>query len=410
MNKPRPIYNKDGELTGYKQEVKWRNQRRYFTRRTAAAAEKAWANAIADFEAGREPYDRYKLERPGGTEAGEGVEGVEQEPTAETFGEYLARWHPTRRLTPRARRNQTIYLDARIIPDLGHLRLTADEMTKPRIQGWVWGLEEEYAPRYVRTLLGVVRVALLDAVDDPVVPLDATPVVRIRMEPVESTGRVALTPEQVAAVASRCGVHETLVWSLAFTGCRIGELLARDVSDWSWRTGITIAGRPVEPAMEDGERPRKRKKGVKKGAASKTPAGARTIPLCAGHSGMLRDYVDGRSDGPLFRGGRGGRAGRATYFAVYETMVAAVEAAREAGADLPPGKISPHWLRKTHKTWIREAKCDPRAIDERIGHASQGMDALYVDVTPAMRREIVAALDPRWALAMAAPKRLRRSA
>jgi len=153
MNKPRPIYNKDGELTGYKQEVKWRNQRRYFTRRTAAAAEKAWANAIADFEAGKEPYDRYKLERPGG------VEAADQEPAVETFESWLLRWHAKRRLGPDTRISQTSWIRSRLIPDLGHLRLTNDEMTRAEIQEWVWELEDEYSSRYIASLLGVVRVA-----------------------------------------------------------------------------------------------------------------------------------------------------------------------------------------------------------------------------------------------------------
>lgn len=401
MNKPRPIYNKDGELTGYKQEVKWRNQRRYFTRRTVAAAERAWANAIADFEAGREPYDRYKLQRPGGAE-GEG----DQQPPAETFESWLRRWHAKRRLGPDTRISQTSWINSRIIPDLGDLQLTNEEMTRSQIQEWVWELEDEYSSRYIGSLLGVVRVALLDAIDDPSIPLSASPVVRIRISPPDPTGRKALTPGQVAAVASRCGVHEALIWSLAFTGCRIGELLKRDVADWSWRTGITIAGRTVEAGDEDPDRPRKRKRGTKKGVASKTPAGARTIPLCAGHAALVRDHVAGRVTGPLFVGRLGQRPVRS---AVHATVKRAVKQAIRDGIDVPEG-VSPHWFRKTSKTWLRDAKCDPRAIDERIGHASKGMDAVYVDETVAMRAEILAALQSRWEAAMVAPERLRRTA
>lgn len=391
MNKPRAIRNKDGVITGYKVEVKWRGQRYYFTRRTAAAAETCWAKAIADLEANIHPYDRYKHEKPQVAEA----------PKAITFGEWLDDWHPKRRLTPKTRYNQTTCIDAHVTPDLGDVPLIDGEMTRSRIQEWVWTLEEEYAPRYVRMIYGIVRLALNDAIDEPSVPLTASPMVRIRFEEMDPTGRRALTPEQVAAVASRCGIHATLVWSLAFTGARIGELLARDVSDWSWRTGITIAGKPVEV---DESEPRRRKKGTKKTKASKTAAGARTINLCASHNAMIRDYAGARREGPLFIGRYGKRA---DYHSVYETVARAAEAARTAKVDIPAG-FSPHWLRKTARTWGSEDKAQRIALDYRMGHATPGMEGIYEEPTPAMLDEIAKGLEVRWQQAMAAPGLLRR--
>lgn len=398
MNKPRPIKNKAGEIIGYKQEVKWRNQRRYFTRRTAAAAEACWARAISDFEAGVEPYDRYMHAKP------------QLEIRAITFGEWLDEWHPKRHLSEQARKNQTWAIEGRIKPDLGHLPLTDKGITQPHIQAWVWELEEEYAPRYVRTLLSLVRVALRHAVRDPAIPLTISPVSEIQLESLDSTGRTALTPEQVEAVVSRCGVHEQLFRSMAFAGARLGELIKRDVDDWSWRTGITISARRVE--ARDDDRPRKRKAGARKAPASKSAAGGRTIELCPSHNAEIRDYLDGRTAGSLYLG----RDGRPSRGAAYQMFAKAVKEAREAyrkqeaanvkrrragktaettAVDVPEG-ASPHWLRHTHKTWLRDAKCDPRAIDERIGHKSEGMDSIYVHPTDAMRAEILDALEGLW--------------
>lgn len=385
MNKPRPVYNKrTGALTGYKQEVKWRGQARYFTRRTAAAAEACWARAIADFEAGLEPYDRYRHAAPEPKDA----------TPAPLFGDWVDEWHPKRHLGDDARKNQTAIIRARIKPDLGHLPLTAEGITQPHIQAWVWELEDEYSPRYVRTMLSVARVALRHAARDPAVPLTLSPVVEIQLEPLDSTGRVALTAEQVGAVVSRCGVHRDLFESMAFTGARIGELLKRDVEDWSWRTGLAIAARQAAPKADDAAR--KRKRGTRKAPASKTAAGSRTIELCASHAAAIRDGLDGRTSGPLYRG----RDGRASRSAAYQMFVKAAAEARAAAkktkVDVPEG-LSPHWLRHTHKTWLRGARCDPVAIDERIGHKTGGMDGIYVHVTPAMRAEILTVLEARWA-------------
>lgn len=402
MNKPRPVYNtRTGALTGYRQDVKWRGQSRSFTRRTVAAAEACWARAISDFEAGLEPYDRYRHEAPGSKKPA---------PTAKTFSDWLDEWHPKRHLSEQARKNQTSLIKARVKPDLGHLPLTDEGITQPRIQAWVWELEEEYAPRYVRTLLSLVRVALRHAVRNPEIPLTISPVSEIQLEPLDSTGRTALTPEQVEAIVSRCGIHEQLFRSMAFSGARLGELLKRDVEDWSWRTGIAISARRVEPKIDD--RVRKRKTGARKAPASKSAAGGRVIELCPSHNAETRDYLDGRSSGSLYRG----RDGRPSRGAAYQMFAKAVKEAREAyrkqeaenvrrrragkppvavAVDVPEG-TSPHWLRHTHKTWLRSAKCDPRAVDERIGHKSEGMDGIYVHPTDVMRAEILVVLEALW--------------
>jgi integrase len=401
VNKPRPVYNRAGDLIGYKQEVKWRGHRRYFTRRTYAAAERCWALAVADFEAGKEPYDRYRQKQP------------ERETRPINFGEWLDEWHPRRHLSDQARKNQTSLIKARVKPDLGHLPLTNEGFTQPHIQAWVWELEEEYAPRYVRTLLSHVRVALRHAVRDPNIALTVSPVSEIQLEPLDSTGRRSLSPEQAEAIVSRCGVHEHLFRSLAFTGARLGELIKRDVDDWSWRTGITISARRVEVPTDD--RPRKRKTGTRKAPASKSAAGGRVIELCPSHNAETRDYLDGRDAGSLYLG----RDGRPSRGAAYQMFAKAVKEAREAhrkqeannvkkrragkppetsAVDVPEG-VSPHWLRHTHKTWLRDAKCDPVAINERIGHKTEGMDGIYVHPTDAMRVEILEVLEVIWAQA-----------
>lgn len=77
------------------------------------------------------------------------------------------------------------------------------------------------------------------------------------------------------------------------------------------------------------------------------------------------------------------------------------DAAQGRRALLPASAVAeglvPHDLRHTHKTWLAEDECEPVARDERLGHATPGMDGVYIHVTPRMRKKIVKALQTRWA-------------
>ena len=55
-----------------------------------------------------------------------------------------------------------------------------------------------------------------------------------------------------------------------------------------------------------------------------------------------------------------------------------------------------HDLRHTHKTWLADDGIPPVARDERLGHATPGMDGVYIHATPAMRKRVLAALQRRW--------------
>jgi integrase len=53
-------------------------------------------------------------------------------------------------------------------------------------------------------------------------------------------------------------------------------------------------------------------------------------------------------------------------------------------------------LRHTHKTWLAEDGIEPVARDERLGHATPGIDGVYIHATSAMRKRILGALERRW--------------
>jgi len=271
--------------------------------------------------------------------------------------------------------NEKGHLDNNIIPAFGSL--TWDNLTRLRIQRWVNALYDEgYAPRSVRRIYGTFKTLVLDAIDELAVPISASPFVRIRLPAIEPTGRRALTPAEIGSICHRFDQHRELAKTLAMTGCRVGELLARDVSDWSPMAGLSIPPGTSKRRGEGG--PRRR--------GSKTPAGIRLIPICGSHRKSLQAYVGTRSTGPLFLN-RDKK--RVKYDAFLHRFGAAAEA---AGLE----DVTPHWFRHSLKTWLRDHKCDPVAVDQVLGHKTGGMDAVYVHVTPGMLADVVSAMESLW--------------
>lgn len=344
-----------------------------WTRDTMVEAQIVAGDAEKDIRAGIDCYLRYNIE-----------------PTRDemTVGQWIAKWRVDRGIVKHHATVEKSMLDRYVIPAFGKLPMTAKGLPRLAVQQWVNRLSAEgNSPRYVRGIYGVFSKLINDAVDDATTPLDASPCVRITLPALDPTGRRALSVDEVAAICSRCGIYSAAAWTLAFTGMRIGELLARDVSDWSPFTGITIAAKIDLNAKAAGKTKAKKR-------AAKTPAGGRTIPLCASHGRAIRDALDGRSTGPLIRNSR---KVRANYWTFNGAFGRAAEAAGLA-------EVTPHWLRGTLKTWLREDGCDDRAIDQVLGHRSPGMDGVYVYVTPVMLKQITDALEIRWLSAHASSR------
>ncbi len=349
--------------------------RKSYSAPTLAEAQILAARAELDLREGTHPDERYKVaERRAGM----------------TVGEWIAVWRVDRALSPGTAVNERSHLDNHILPALGHLVLDddyagPDKLTPLRVQRWVDRLSADgYAPRTVKTVYGWFKTVVFAAIDEPSVPITASPFRRVRLPAVEPTGRGALEPEEVGAVLGGLRTHAELGWTLAFTGARVGELLARDVGDWS-----PLAGLSIPPGTRRGRADR----AGGRAHGAKTPAGVRTIGFCGSHREMLRAYVGERRTGPLFLNRDRRRVGYDTFLKRFE------EAAKAAG--LPD--VTPHWFRHTVITWLQEDGCNQLAIDEHVGHRTPGMRGVYGHVTPAMRAPILASLESRWRRARGLP-------
>lgn len=312
-----------------------------------------------------------------------------------TVGEWVARWRQDRALGALAQDHERTVLDRYILPTWGPVPLDAEHVTRLEVQRWVNRLPG--APRSVHGRYSTFAKMIRDAIDEPGVPLNSDPCTRIALPKPEPTGRRALTEAEVAAIAAGSGHYGMVVWTLAFTGMRVSELLSRDISHLHPLSGLQLPPAVARRGSRQVESAAPKRRG---NTAGKTPASIRTVSLCGSHRDALRAHLGARTEGPLFVTPGGSRPARQT---VWKWIAKGCEA---AGIDEP---ISPHWFRHTHKTWLREAKVDTVAIDERIGHERKGMD-IYVHVTAAMHADILAELETRWAVAHGKTRPVKRRA
>jgi integrase/recombinase XerD len=97
-------------------------------------------------------------------------------------------------------------------------------------------------------------------------------------------------------------------------------------------------------------------------------------------------HVEPARGGPLFLGDRGRRLARQQAFAVVRG--AALRARL-------PDSVSPHTLRHSFATHLREGGADLRIVQELLGHASISTTQLYTHLTGERIREVYARAHPR---------------
>ncbi len=65
------------------------------------------------------------------------------------------------------------------------------------------------------------------------------------------------------------------------------------------------------------------------------------------------------------------------------------------------GKFKPHDYRHSHATWLDVAGVSKVIQMDRRGHAMQGMDRIYMHVTPGVRQRLCDVLESLWQDALA---------
>lgn len=372
--------------TKVRTQIRWSHNRSVKPHMTAIqnkrAADKIGIDAEADCDEGIHPQERFDripvLVRP------------------MTVGDWYDRVAAVKAFkTAGSRRNWFSYMRLYILPTWRDVPIDDEHITPFGLQTWVDGLD--LAPRSVATVSGALKTLLLDAVDDPTVPLSRNPYGRLRLPTPEATGRRGLTTAEVAAICTlpqrRPDDPTPPAWwgiflkTLFFTGMRCDELLARDVEHFRPLLGIEV---PQTSANRRGRAATRTEadaggRGARRRTAGKTAAAVRHVLLCGSHRAELIAYLDGRTSGPLFVSTHGKRPG---YAAAYLLVTKAADAAGLT-------EVSPHYGRYTAKSWLADGEVHERAIDYQIGHEPARMGR-YVTPSAAMLAKIPAVLEERW--------------
>lgn len=267
-----------------------------------------------------------------------------------TLEEWVSRWRATAvHLRPSSRERVEITLRRDILPRLGARPLAS--IGAADVQALVAELVAEgKAPATVRKTYNVLSGILRAAVREGLIA--RSPAVGIQLPQLPRTEMRFLTAEEVARLAQEAAPYEAAVLLAAWGGLRFGELAGLRVEQVDFlRSRITVDGSIVEVA------------GRLHAGPTKT-ARVRSIHLPRFVTEAVAAHLARHPAGPegfVFRSPEGGPLRRSNFMhRVFEPAV--------ARAGLEPLRF--HDLRHTAAALAIAAGAHPKAIQERLGHAS----------------------------------------
>ena len=188
-----------------------------------------------------------------------------------TLSEYVEqRWLPSLvHARPNTLSTYESHLRAHIKPELGDRQLGS--LKRPDMVAFVALMQTKVAPRTVRTIFAVLRLALQSAVDDEIVPANPcsrVPLPKIEQRQPKDVAKMPITIIEALAAAMPARYAVT-IWIGACTGLRQGEILGLLVP----RVDFLRRCFHVEQQMQtaNGIRPRL--------CETKSPASTRTVPV-----------------------------------------------------------------------------------------------------------------------------------
>jgi integrase len=299
-------------------------------------------------------------------------------PTTLTLAGYAAGWLARRKLADRSRYEYSAILNARILPELGHVRL--DLITPAMVREWHDSMGDA-APASTAAAYGLLHAILATAAADDLTPANPA---RLRGAGASSVKRKTTTRpatvEQVETIASRMPPRLALLVNLAaYCGLRFGELaelrradVEADGSVIRVRRAVArIPGNPGGPAV------------VKD---PKSSAGVRDVavpphlhPAVRGHLG---DHTGPEPGALLFPGYRGNHLAPSALYASYYPARAA------AGRS----DLRFHDLRHTAATLAVQAGASLPEVMRRLGHSTPGTALRYLHATDERDAEVAAGL------------------
>jgi integrase len=323
-----------------------------------------------------------------------------------TLGELFAKWLPAQDISERAARTRTTQYNAQLKPRWGDTPIR--ELDAFDVAQFDKQLHAGRSKSHADAVMELLRMMLGDAMAagyiqmSPVAPKKR----RGTREPSKARVGVVVPLETVLAIGERMPeAYALLVLLIAFTGMRWGEaaglrrsfLTLLPAANGKPASGRYVIDKDVGAVHQaaNGDRFFAWPKGRK----------GRVIELPAFLVEQLLDYlatIPAERD-LLFVNTLGDalnyqRFSDSHWRKACDGWVGRKRIRGEFVADAGPVALGlvPHDLRHTHKTWLAEDGVEPVARDERLGHATPGMDGVYIHATDAMRVRVLERLQARW--------------
>lgn len=248
------------------------------------------------------------------------------------------------------------------------------------LQEWVSDLDADgYAPATIRKAYQLLGRILNDAVNGGLIA--ATPCRDVDLPKIENTEKRFLTPDEITHLAGTIDPrYRALVITAAYTGCRIGELIALDTDRYQPDKRIIRIERSLAEV-----------RGHLRFGQPKTAAARRavTLPTWLPHviDQHLADHPPG-PDGLLFTAPEGGPIRRNTFRSRFWLP---------AVADSVGQPMRFHDLRHSHVALLIAEGAHPAVIASRLGHTSvKTVLDVYGHLYEGLDRNAADTLDPPW--------------
>jgi integrase len=290
------------------------------------------------------------------------------------LGVYAAEWiaqHPT--LAPRTRELYSSLLRVHIAPHLGAASM--GDLTTAGVRRWHAALHEAKSPTTAAKAYRLLRTICNTAVEDAVLVLNPCQVKGAGVE--RSPERPTATVAEVAALADAVQPRfRVLVLLAAWTGLRLGELLALERSDIDLLHGTVSVSKSRQRLDHGGSIT----------VPPKSAAGYRVVsippPLVAQVAAHLDTYTGPGRDAVVFTGELGAPLDRHRWSTYWQKARKAV--------GRPDLRF--HDLRHTGNTLAAATGASTKELMARLGHASPRAALLYQHATRDRDEAIAVAL------------------
>ncbi len=270
------------------------------------------------------------------------------------------------------------YLRSLVLPVFADMPIGAISVFD--VQEWVSNLDADgYAPATIRKAYQLLGRICNDAVNGGLIA--RTPCRDVTLPKIEQTEKRFLSPDEITRLADTIHPrYRALVITAAYTGCRIGELIALDTNRYQPDKRIIR----IEQSLAE-------VRGHLRFGQPKTAAARRavTVPSWLPHviDQHLADYPPG-PDGLIFTAPEGGPIRRNTFRSRFWLP---------AVADSVAEPMRFHDLRHSHVALLIAEGAHPAVIASRLGHTSvKTVLDVYGHLYEGLDRNAADTLDPPW--------------